>query len=167
MGYRNKTYVAFASENISSYRLMEAWKAHEHIDFDFYDAHDLYVSRDTSKPETIKRNLRERLKNAKQVVLLGSKDGKRKGDDGVSFLAHEIEVIIEFKLPVVVANLDGDRCVNRHYIPDLLLNYYSVSVSFQPKIIMYALDNYASSFATSTKEGPHQYPEKAYSDLGL
>jgi hypothetical protein len=169
MAYRNKTYVAFASENISSYRLMEAWKKNEHIDFDFYDAHDLYISRDSSKPETIKKNLRERLKSAKQIVLLGSKDGKKKGDDGVSFLAHEIEVIIELNLPVVVANLDGDRCVDRNYIPDLLLNadYHTVSVSFQPKIIMHALDEYADSFAKSTKTGPHQYPAKTYSDLDL
>ena len=165
MGYRNKTYVAFASEDISKYRLMEAWKANEHIDFDFYDAHDLCISRDTSKPETIKRNLRERMKSAKQVVLLGSKDGKRKGSDGASFLAHEIEVIIEFNLPVVVANLDGDRVVVRNYIPDPLLdaNYYTVSVSFQPKIIMHALEN----FAANDKKGPHQYPAKVYSDLGL
>ena len=169
MGYRNKTYVAFASEDIASYRLMEAWKANEHIEFDFYDAHDLYVSRDTSKPDTIKRNLRERLKSAKQVVLLGSKDGKRKGGDGVSFLAHEIEVIIEFNLPIVVSNLDGDRTVDRGLIPKPLLDkdYYTVSVSFQPKIIMHALDNYAANFAASDKTGPHQYPAKTYADLGL
>lgn len=169
MGYRNKTYVAFASEDISKYRMMEAWKASQHIDFDFYDAHDLFVSRDTSTPETIKRNLRERLKNAKQVVLLGSKDGKKKGGDGVSFLAHEIEVIIEFNLPVVVVNLDQDRTIERAYIPDPLLkvDYYTVSVSYQPKIIMHALDNYAVTFASSDKKGPHQYPAKVYSDLGL
>ncbi len=169
MGYRNKTYVAFASEDIGKYRMMQAWKASEHIEFDFFDAHDLFISRDTSKPETIKRNLRERLKNAKQVVLLGSKDGKRKGDDGISFLAHEIEVIIEFKLPVVVVNLDQDRSVNRNYIPNLLLNrnYYTVSVSYQPKIIVHALDNYAVTFATSEKKGPYQYPEKIYENLGL
>ncbi|MCU1423299.1 MAG: hypothetical protein JWN36_2950, partial [Microbacteriaceae bacterium] len=74
MSYRNKTYVAFASEDISSYRLMEAWRENDNIDFDFFDAHDLYVARDTSTDETIKRNLRERMKNAKQVVLLGSPD---------------------------------------------------------------------------------------------
>lgn len=169
MGYRNKTYVAFASEDIGKYRLMEAWRANERIDFDFFDAHDLYISRDTSKPETIKRNLRERLKNAKQVVLLGSKDGKRKGDDGISFLAHEIEVIMEFNLPVVVVNLDQDRTVDRNFIPNLLLNaeYYTLSVSYQPKIIMHALDNYAVTFAASDKKGPHQYPQKVYSELGL
>ena len=91
MSYRNKTYVAFASEDIGKYRLMEAWKANPNFDFNFYDAHTLYVSRDTSQPETIKRNLRERMKNAKQVVLLGSGDARRKGGDGVSFLAHEIK----------------------------------------------------------------------------
>jgi hypothetical protein len=169
VSYRNKTYVAFASEDIRSYRLMEAWKANEHIDFNFFDAHDLYVSRDDSKPETIKRNLRERLKNAKQIVLLGSKDAKKKGDDGVSFLAHEVEVILEFALPVVVANLDGDRRIDKSFIPTpfLTANYYTVSVSFQPKIIQFALDNYAESFAGSDRRGPHQYPENTYSGLGL
>jgi hypothetical protein len=169
MAYRNKTYVAFASENISSYRLMEAWKANSKIDFDFFDAHDLFVSRDTSKPETIKKNLRERLKNAKQIVLLGSADGKKKGDDGVSFLAHEIAVIMEFKLPIVVANLDGDRTIDRNFIPNKILNanYYTVSTSFQPKIIMHALDNYVADFYASSKEGPHKYDAKTYTDLGL
>jgi hypothetical protein len=55
MSYRNKTYVAFASEDIHYYRLMEAWRENEHIDFSFFDAHDLYLARDTSQPETIKR----------------------------------------------------------------------------------------------------------------
>jgi hypothetical protein len=141
MSYRNKTYVAFASEDIKQYRLMEAWRENVHIEFDFYDAHDLYVSRDTSQPETIKRNLRERMKNAKQIVLLGSAHAKRKGGDGVSFLAYEVKVLMEFNLPVVVANLDGDRRIDKAFIPSPLLdaNYYTLSVSFQPKIIQYAL----------------------------
>ena len=79
MSYRNKTYVAFASEDIHCYRLMEAWRDNDKIDFDFDDAHHLYISRDTSKPETIKANLRQRLKNAKQIVLLGSETAKKKG----------------------------------------------------------------------------------------
>ncbi|PZW95270.1 TIR-like protein DUF1863 [Pseudomonas sp. 478] len=169
MGYRNKTYVAFASEDIGKYRMMEAWKANEHIDFDFFDAHDLFISRDTSKPETIKRNLRERIKNAKQVVLLGSKDGKSKGGDDVSYLAYEIQMIIELKLPVVVVNLDQDRNVDRNFIPNPLLNenYYTLSVSYQPKIIQYALDNYATAFASSDKKGPHYYTPEHYTKLGL
>src|SRR5918995_336997 len=107
MSYRNKTYAAFASEDIGRYRLMEAWRENEHIDFSFFDAHDLYISRDTSQPATIRRNLRERMKNAKQIVLLGSRHAKKKGSDGTSFLAHEVALALEFDLPVVIANLDG------------------------------------------------------------
>lgn len=169
MSYRNKTYVAFASENIRSYRLMEAWRENQNIDFNFYDAHDLYISRDTSQPETIKRNLRERMKNAKQIVLLGSADAKKKGSDGSSFLAYEVKVMMEFNLPVVVANLDGDRKVDRNFIPTPLLDakYYTESVSFQPKIIKYALDDYAVRFASSDTEGPRHYLSSVYEELGL
>lgn len=169
MSYRNKTYVAFASENIHLYRLMEAWRDNEKIDFDFFDAHDLFISRDSSKPETIKNNLRLRLKNAKQVVLIGSQDAKKKGGDGVSFLAHEIKVIMEYKLPVVIANQDGDRNVDKNFIPTPLLDadYYTMSVSFQPKIIKYALDNYAAKFAGSDCAGPYYYKDSVYKTLGL
>ena len=167
VAYRNKTYVAFASEDIGKYRLMEAWRENEHIDFDFFDAHDLYISRDDSNPETIKRYLRERLKNAKHIVLLGSRDGKAKGGDGESFLAHEMDIILEFNLPVVIANLDGGRTVNNAFIPTPLAEHFSVCVSFQSKIIMHALDGYVAEFAKGEKRGPHQYPANVYKDLGL
>lgn len=169
MSYRNKTYVAFASEDITQYRMMEAWRESEHIDFDFYDAHDLYKSRDTSQPETIKRNLRERMKNAKQIVILGGPHAKRKGGDGTSFLAYEVKVLMEFSLPVVVANLDGDRKIVKNFIPSPLLNadYYTLSVSFQPKIIQFALDKYAAGFAGRTNRGPHYYEPDIYKQIGL
>lgn len=171
MSYRNKTYVAFASEDIKFYRLMEAWRDNDNVDFTFLDAHDLFVSRDTSKPETIKRNLRERMKNAKQVVLIGSAQAKKKGGDGVSFLAHEVAVAIEFDLPVVVANSDGDRNVDKSFIPKPFLDadYYTLSVSFQQKIITYALDGYAANYAKNrkTESGPHYYTPENYKSAGL
>jgi len=148
---------------------MEAWRESDKIDFDFYDAHDLFISRDTSKPETIKRNLRERLKNAKQIVLLGSSYAKAKGGDGTSFLAHEIDVIQEFQIPVIVANLDGDRTVDRNFIPKTLLDadYYTMSVSFQPKIIKYALDNYVPSYPSKKGAGAYYYLASVYEGLDL
>jgi hypothetical protein len=169
VSYRNKTYVAFASENIHLYRLMEAWRENERIDFSFFDAHDLFISRDTSKPETIKANLRQRMGNAKQVVLLGTPEAKRKGGDGRSFLAHEVGMVTELGLPVVVANHDGDRGIDRALIPQPLLDadYYTVSVSFQPAIIKYALDNYVTAFNAGGKSGPHYYKPEIYKKLGL
>ncbi|MGH3640819.1 MAG: TIR domain-containing protein [Mycobacterium sp.] len=161
--------MAFASEDIRYYWLMEAWRDNQHIDFDFFDAHDLYRARDTSAPETIKRNLRERMKNAKQIVLLGSATGRRKGGDGSSFLAHEIKVAIEFNLPIVVANLNQQRTIETSLIPQPLLdaNYYTISVSFQPAVIKLALDGYVPAFATSGNRGPHYYESDIYANLGL
>ena len=151
MSYRNKTYVAFASEDIHLYRLMEAWRENEKIDFDFLNAHDLYVSRDTSKPETIKRNLRLRMSNAKQVVIIGTPQAKRKGGDGRSFLSYEVDVMMEFSLPVVIANHDGDKRIDRDFIPKPLLDadYYTISVAFSPAIIKFALDKYVASFGSN------------------
>ena len=42
MSYKNKTYVAFDGDNdMKYYRLMTAWIEHDHIEFDFLNAHDL------------------------------------------------------------------------------------------------------------------------------
>lgn len=169
MSYRNKTYVAFASEDINFYRLMEAWRENKNIDFNFYDAHDLYPARDTSLDETIKRRLRQRMQNAKQVVLLGSPVAKKKGGDGASFLAYELKVAIESSLPIVIAHLDGSRGGNRANYPKPLSDAecYTMSVSFQPKIIQYALDNYAARYAASETTGSRIYKSSVYTELGL
>jgi len=169
MGYRNKTYVAFASEDIHLYRLMEAWRDNDHIEFDFFDAHDLFQARDTSLRETIKRNLRERMKNAKQVVLIGSPDAKRKGGDGHSFLSYEVELIKELNLPVVIANKGGSRLIKKEFIPSPFLDagYYTISVSLQPTIIKFALDDYTDVFKKEKREGPHAYSADTYSRLGM
>jgi len=167
MSYRNKTYVAFASEDITSYRLMQAWKKNQNIEFDFFDAHDLFISRDTSKPETIKKNLRERMKNAKQVVLLISPYAKKKGDDNKSYLSHEIDLIIEFNLPVVIVNLDQKRDVNTSLTLKKLNanNHYTISTSFNAAIIKYALDDYCLEFKNSEKHGNYYYKSNVYSKL--
>lgn len=169
MSYRNKTYVAFASEDIVKYYLMKAWRENEHIEFDFFDAHDLYKARDTSKPESIKARLRERMKNAKQFVLLGSSTAKEKGSDGTSFLAYEVETMVDLNLPVVIANLDGDRRIDKNFVPTPLLDvdYYTMSVSYQPKIIKLALDDYAVNYASSSKTGCSYYLPSVYTQLGI
>lgn len=171
MAYRNKTYVAFASEDILQYRLMQAWRANTSIDFSFFDAHDINVARDTSQPETIKRRLRERLANTKQAVLLGSPVARRKGGDGASFLAYEVKVLLELGIPIVIANLNGSRQVTDANIPDPIARstLFTMSVSFQPTIIKYALDNYVGRFPAERmhRSGPHQYNPSVYAALGL
>ncbi len=153
MAYRNKTYVAFASEDINYYYLMKAWRENEHIDFDFFDAHDLNVALDTSQPETIRRRLRERLANTKQTVVLISDTTKPKAARPSSFLYYEIETIEKLGLPVVFTNLNGSRLAQRSKLPTTLLEPYTMSVSFQAAIIKYALDEYVSAFNSNLTVG--------------
>jgi hypothetical protein len=171
--YRNKTYIAFDGKDLHAYRLMQAWKKNENIEFDFYDAHDLNTALDTSKPETIIVRLRERLANAKQVILLVSETTRSKAADKKTFLHYEVEAIRRRELPVVFANLNGSRIVQSLKLPESLASdYYTMSVSWQPKIIMTALNDYAAEFcnnltARSPKTGPYYYKDSVYKELSL
>src|SRR6266487_6367089 len=141
MSYRNKTYVAFDGDydegDMWAYRLMQAWNANEHIDFNFYNAHDINSARDTSLEESIKAQLRLRMANAKQMVLLvGEKTkGLRK------FVPWEIELARKQDIPIIVVNLNGKR----HYDPDrcpsaIGSDVYTMHVAFYAKIIKLAMD---------------------------
>jgi hypothetical protein len=54
----------------------------------------------------------------------------------------------------------------------VLTSQYSINVSFQPKIIQYALDEYVAEFnnnptARNPKTGPYRYKPQVYENLGL
>ncbi|MDO4630891.1 MAG: molecular chaperone Tir [Corynebacterium sp.] len=148
---------------------MSAWKENNGIDFDFINSHDIYTAHDTSLSDTIKRRLRERLKNTKQVILLGSPTARRKGSDGHSFLAYEVNAIISLKLPVIVANLDKNRKKVYGNMPKPLIdeNYYTISVPYDYRIIKYALDNYVPNFSIENKKGAYHYEDWVYQKLGI
>jgi hypothetical protein len=173
MAYRNKTYVCFASEDITQYWMMSAWKANKNIDFNFYDAHDLANVRDTSQPDTVRRRLRERLANTKQAVLLVGDKTRSVAANPDRLLYYELEVLNRLRLPIVVANLNQSREIQRNRMPTVLAgDYYTISVSFQPKIIQFALDEYVPVFhenhkAYTPKWGPHFYKPDVYEKLGL
>jgi hypothetical protein len=175
MAYRNKTFISFVSEDIKSYRLMTAWNKNEKIDFNFYDAHDLNTARDTSTPETIKTRLRERLSNAKQIILLVGDETRKKAAKSDSFIHYEVEVISKLGLPIIFAHLNQSRDSQSSRIPAALGSpLYTISTSFQPKIIQYALDEFPASFekndkatGDSKKTGVYHYKASVYKKLEL
>lgn len=164
MPYRNKTFVSFASEDIRFYRLMQAWRRNQNIEFDFHDAHDLNTARDTSRPDTIRTRLRERLANTKQVVLLVGDGTRAVASRPTRFLYYEVEIIRQLDLPVIFANLDGSRKVQKSRLPTALADKYTMSVSFGPATIGFALDDFAATYSTNraTRRGPHRYPFATY-----
>jgi hypothetical protein len=79
MAYRNGTYIAFHAEgktdptasDIKYYRTLKMWHANDGVDFKFVNSHDKVAAvRDSSTAETIKRSLRQRLDNSKNMVLI-------------------------------------------------------------------------------------------------
>ena len=167
MSYRNKTYVAFDGDtDMWAYRIMTAWCENEHIDFDFYNAHDINSARDTSDVESIKAQLRVRMANAKQMVLLVGENtkGLRK------FVPWEIELARKKDIPIIVANLNGKRGYDADRCPSAVgSDVYTMHVSFQAKIIQYAMDHFAEEYYESKDKKPenYRYKESVYQELGL
>lgn len=163
MAYKNKTYVCFDGDNdIIYYRLMCAWKQNDNTNFNFYDAHDLNQSRDSSLEETIKANLRIRLDNSKVfVVLVGEKTRFL-----YKFVRWEMEEAIKRNLPIIVVNLNNKREFDDINCPPILKNIGAIHVSFNAKIIQYALENWPSS-KNCHKEGNFHYTSSVYAGLGL
>lgn len=167
MSYRNKTYVAFDGDNdIQYYRMMKAWKANDGLDFDFHDAHDLNTARDSSDEESIKSQLRERMRNSKLFILLVGQHTKYL----TKFVKWEIESAIRRDLPIIVVNLNGKRTKDILLCPSSLKDVLSIHIPFKMNIIQYAIDNWPSSYSkhkSKNESGAYYYEDSVYALLGL
>jgi hypothetical protein len=79
MAYRNGTYVAFhaagssdpTASDMKYYNLLRAWRVREEGDFAFVNSHEKTAAvRDSSKRETLRRVLVDRLSNSKNMILV-------------------------------------------------------------------------------------------------
>ncbi|HEY5990600.1 MAG TPA: TIR domain-containing protein [Streptosporangiaceae bacterium] len=141
MPYRNKLYIAFdGDEDMAYYRILLMWKANEHIDFDFYNAHDLYPANDSSLSESIKAQLRQRMLNSKVMLLLVGARTKYLRN----FVPYEIRLARRLDIPMIVANINGRRGYDANRCPSAVTetDTNTVHISFEAKIIKYALDDY-------------------------
>ena len=165
MARRTRTYVAFdADTDIRYYRLMQAWKANDGIDFDFNNAHDLTTIRPDSGEEAIKASLRERMKNSKNLVVLVGENTKtlRK------YVPWEIEIAIKADLPIIVVNLNGEKKFDSDLCPSLLKEELAVHIPFGVDIMQYALDKWPASHAkhrSADESGPYWYKDSVYENL--
>lgn len=109
MAYRNGTYVAFHADgtnvpggnsDIDYYQLMCAWSANENVEFTLINSHEKASAvRDSSKRDTLRQSLMERLRNSRNMVLIVG-DTTRFDTDWVPL---EIEKAVDFyKIPIIV-----------------------------------------------------------------
>ena len=167
MAYRNKTFVSFDGDHdIHYYRLMTAWNSNDAFEFNFYNAHDLNVARDTSQQRTIKRKLHERLKNAKLVIsLIGAHTRFL-----YTFVRWELEQAVNLRIPIVGVNLNGLRYRDDDRCPPVIRNELVLYVPFKANIIQHAIVNWPSQYESLQKEGksgPYFYNNSVYENLGI
>ena len=167
MPYSNKTYVAFDADNdIHYYRLMQAWKHNDNTSFNFYDAHDLTNIMPWSSEESIKSSLHARLSNTKLFVLLIGDNTKYL----YKFVRWEIEQAIKLKIPIIAVNLNGKRSKDNNLCPSILDNELAIFVSYNQKIIEYALNSWYEAdqkHRQSGDTGAYYYQDNVYKILGL
>lgn len=166
MSYRNKTYVIFDADNdMWAYAFMKGWKNNENVDFNFFDAHDLRPLTARASEETVKRGLRERMANAKQVIVVVGEHTRHL----YRFVRWEIELAMRQDLPIVVVNLNDRRNYDPVRCPPILSGHCAIHVAFKMRIIQRALDGFVPWYNSPDREesGPRHYDENEYARLGL
>lgn len=151
-----RTFVGFSSTDIRSYRLMQAWKANEHIDFDFADC-QLSSEINSEDENYIKRKCRERINMAGKYVMLIGEDTRNK----YKYVRWEAEVAIEKGCTIIGVNLDGSRQIVEKTCPPIIRDVGAIFVPYSPKVIAYALENYKMK-----ESGNYHYKDEVYRQLG-
>ncbi len=151
-----RTFVGFSSDDINYYRLMQAWKNHEHIDFNFTDC-QLPDVINSDNEAYVKSKCRERINLAGKFIQLIGEGTKYKR----KYVPWEAEVAIEQGCTIIGVNLNGsrqsdDRC------PSWIHNIGAIFVPFNAAIIKHALENY-----TMNKDDDYHYKSETYTQLGL
>jgi hypothetical protein len=145
---------------------MKAWTNNPGFEFEIRDAHDLNYARDTSLEESIKAQLRIRLQNSKAMILLIGEKTKYL----YKFVRWELEYALKNHMPIIGVNINGlrDRDIDR--CPAIIRDEVVVHVTFNHKIIKYAIDNWPSTYISlknSGEKGARYYPTEVYNRLGL
>ena len=151
-----RTFVGFSSTDIHYYRLMQAWKQNEKIDFDFTDC-QLSDELNSEDEAYIKRKCRERINMAGIYVMLIGEDTKSKH----KYVRWEAEVAVEKGCTIIGVNLDGSKQFVETKCPPVIRDIGAIFVPYSPKIIKHAIENYKMHDSKN-----YFYPSEVYRNLG-
>lgn len=152
-----RTFVGFSSSDIDHYRLMLAWKAHQHIDFNFIDV-QLQNEIKSEDESYIKRKCSDRIDMAGTFISLIGEDTRSKH----KYVRWELEVAIEKGCRIIGVNLDGSRTMVTNKTPPVIQDVGALFVSFNAKVVAHALNNFQKK-----ENGSYNYPTEVYTKLGL
>ncbi|TYP62014.1 TIR-like protein DUF1863 [Stutzerimonas stutzeri] len=166
MGYKNPAYVVFdGDEDGWAYRFMRGWKANEHVEFDFRDAHDLDNMTSRAQGEQyVKRHLRDRMSQSSCIIVLVGEKTKNL----YKYVRWEIELAISLDLPIIGVNLNCSNGVDKLRCPALLRDHCAVHVPFKLAAIKFALDYWPNEYHRlgdrEKGQGARSYPAEKYQE---
>lgn len=118
MANRTGTYFGFdglgqadpTKSDFKYYATVQGWDAARGIDFKFVNSHEKASAvRDTSKLETLKASIRQRLAASKNMVVIISSDTRKSG----SMLSYEIEKAVDqCEIPLIIAYTGYNSILN-------------------------------------------------------
>lgn len=167
MACQTTTYVVFDGDNdIWAYGRMKGWNALPTVPFNFGDAHNLGPElTDRASEATVKRALRQRFSNAKNVaVLIGQKTRNL-----YRYVRWELEVALRLDLPIIAVNLNGKRAIDHELCPPVIRDEYVVHIPFRLAVIRHAIEQFPAQHTQRMTggRGPSHYPDQVYQRLGL
>jgi len=136
MAYRNGTYIAFhangtnipGKSDIDYYNLMKAWSSNKSNDFSMVNSHEKSAAvRDTSKKETLRASLLQRMRNSKNMVLILGETTRLDTDWVPLEIGHAVD---HYKIPIIAAYTEFDLPIRR---PDALSHYWPAALSTRIK----------------------------------
>lgn len=152
-----RSFVGFSSTDIHNYRLMQAWKANNNIDFNFADC-QLNGALNSQNEAYIKRKCRERINMAGKYVMLIGNDTRSRH----KYVRWEAEVAIEKGCTIIGVNLDGSRYMVKETCPPIIRDIGAIFVPFSPKIVAHAIENYSMH----NDNDNYHYLDHIYTNLG-
>lgn len=150
-----RTFVGFSSTDIGYYRMMLAWKENDNIDFDFANL-QLQKEINSEDESYIKRICRDRISRAGYFIQLIGEDTRYK------YVRWEAEIAIEKNCTIICVNINGSKKFDDERTPKVIKDIGAIFVSFSPKVIKHALENYKMR-----DSGNYIYPDSLYSNLGV
>ena len=128
---KNKIYIAFDADNdMQYYNLLKAWDANDGIFFEFtknQNAHNINYAHDWALPESIKNQLRARLKESRILLLLVGASTYRCS----KFVEYEVEAAMRMDIPIVYVMLNSSF-VEPKWVP---MDYPLLTIDFNAKSI--------------------------------
>ena len=179
---RTGTYVAFdalgetdpTQSDFRYYTIIQGWAEHKNIDFRFTDSHEKTSAvRDTSKRETLRARIRERLSGSKNMLVILSPQTRSFGSE----LSYEIEqAAYKDKIPLIIAYTDYDIVADPNKLSAYWPNEFkkgvwdndlnAIHIGFKKEPILDAIGQFASQ-DQNLSGALEFYNRQAYIDFGI